>query len=155
MELKVVELPLLTQLGNKVATATSPDKAIIECVPVESDELRNAVIRYSCPEFSSRCPVTGQPDFARLYIDVIPNLWLPESKSLKLFLGSFREYGTFHEPGTVYIGTRIHDITKPRWIRITGVWFPRGGISIDVHWEKGSRGNIYIPALKIQTYEGR
>lgn len=145
----------LTQLGNKVATAESPEKAKIECVPVEMEELKNAVATYSCPEFTSNCPITGQPDFAHIYIDIIPNNWLPESKSLKLFLGSFRNVGAFHEPTTVLIGTRIYDVTRPKWMRITGLWFPRGGIAIDVHWEKGDRKNIYVPNRKYRIYEGR
>lgn len=145
----------LTQLGSKVETAESPEKSVIECVPVEMTELRNAVARYSCPEFTSLCPVTGQPDFAKLYIDIIPNLWLPESKSLKLFLGSFRQHGGFHEETTVYIGTRLHDICHPTWIRIAGIWFPRGGVAIDLFWEKGHKGSIYVPTLRHRTYEGR
>jgi 7-cyano-7-deazaguanine reductase len=145
----------LTQLGNKVQTAASPDDALIECVPVEMEELKTAVARYSCPEFTSKCPVTGQPDFAHLYIDVIPNSWLPESKSLKLFLGSFRDHGSFHEPTTVMIGKRLYDELHPKWLRIQGIWFPRGGICIDIYWEKGNKGNIYVPALKLRPYEGR
>jgi 7-cyano-7-deazaguanine reductase len=89
------------------------------------------------PEFTSLCPVTGQPDFAHLVIDYAPGDWLIESKSLKLYLTSFRNHGSFHEDCTVKIGRKIVEIAQPRWLRIGGYWYPRGGIPIDVFWQTG------------------
>lgn len=145
----------LTQLGSKVDLPQSPDDAVLERIPVTLKELRGAVVRFSCPEFTSLCPVTGQPDFAKLHIEIIPNHWIIESKSLKLFLGSFRSHGSFHETCTVLIGSRIRDAIEPTWIRVSGLWFPRGGIALDIFWESGNKGNIYVPPLKLYPYEGR
>jgi len=146
---------MLTQLGSKTALPKSPDEAVIECIDVKDENLQKAVVRFECPEFTSLCPITGQPDFAKIYIDVIPKFYLPESKSLKLFLGSFRNHGGFHEPTTVMIGTRLRDTLKPRWIRVSGIWYPRGGIALSIFWEDGNKGNIYVPSLKTRVYEGR
>ena len=95
------------------------------------------VARFTVPEFTSICPVTGQPDFAHLVIDYVPDQWIVESKSLKLYLASFRNHGAFHEDCTVRIGHDLVGLLKPRWLRIGGYWFPRGGIPIDVFWQTG------------------
>ena len=89
------------------------------------------------PEFTSLCPVTGQPDFAHLVIDYVPGDWLVELKSLKLYLDSFRNHGAFHEDCTVAIGKRLAALLEPKWLRIGGYWYPRGGIPIDVFWQTG------------------
>ena len=100
---------------------------------------RDYIARFTAPEFTSICPVTGQPDFAHLVIDYAPDKWLVESKSLKLYLASFRNHGAFHEDCTVRIGKDLVGLIKPRWLRIGGYWFPRGGIPIDVFWQSGRR----------------
>ena len=97
----------------------------------------NYVARFTMPEFTSICPVTGQPDFAILVIDYVPRRWLVESKSLKLYLNSFRNEGAFHEDCTVAIGKRLVKLLAPRWLRIGGYFYPRGGMPIDVFWQAG------------------
>src|SRR5881227_2614710 len=103
----------------------------------ELDRVRNPhqdvryLARFTAPEFTSLCPVTGQPDFAHLVIDYVPGKWLVESKSLKLYLGSFRNHGAFHEECTVAIGKDLVALLEPIWFRIGGYWYPRGGIPID------------------------
>lgn len=146
----------LTQLGAKVGIASSPDQATIESIPVEDSSVKDAVCRFSCPEFTSLCPVTGQPDFARIYIDYIPEKFLIESKSLKLYLASFRNHGAFHEVVTVGIAKRLVESVTPRWLRIYGIWMPRGGIPIDIFWQTSQPpNNIFVPPLKLFPYEGR
>lgn len=97
----------LTQLGRNVRAPSSPDAAKLERVPNPHSDT-DYVTRFAAPEFTSICPVTGQPDFAHLVIDYVPDRWLIESKSLKLFLTSFRNHGAFHEDCTVYIGKRLN-----------------------------------------------
>ncbi len=82
--------------------------------------------------------MTGQPDFAHLVIDYVPSKWLVESKSLKLYLTSFRNHGAFHEDCTISIARRLVNFLEPTWLRIGGYWYPRGGIPIDVFWQTGS-----------------
>ena len=113
-------------------------------------------VRFTQPEFTSLCPMTGQPDFAHLVIDYVPGDWLVESKSLKLFLGSFRNHGAFHEDCTVGIGRRIADLLKPAWLRIGGYWYPRGGMPIDVFWQTGAApAGLWLPDQGVPTYRGR
>ena len=147
--------PDVTQLGSNVAWPQSPEKAVLERVPnPHPDKLYLA--RFTAPEFTSLCPVTGQPDFAHLVIDYVPKQWLLESKSLKLFLGSFRNHGAFHEDCTVAIGARIVDFLKPRWLRIGGYWYPRGGIPIDVFWQTGAPpAGLWLPEQGVPAYRGR
>jgi 7-cyano-7-deazaguanine reductase len=145
----------LTQLGNKIELPTHPDKAILERIVIKNTDVRKAIVRFNCPEFTSLCPVTGQPDYCRFTIDYLPINFLVESKSLKLFLGSFRQHGGFHEDITATIGTRFQKACEPQWIRVVGVWYPRGGISIDVFWEEGDPGNVRIPKVLIPPHMGR
>lgn len=148
----------LTQLGSKVALPESPEKAVIEKILLTDadSEVRNAVVQFSCPEFTSLCPVTGQPDFARIYIFYIPDKFLIESKSLKLFMGSFRNHGAFHEKCTTLIASRLKDELSPRWLRVAGIWFPRGGIPIDIFWQTSQPPQwAYVPPMKFYPYEGR
>jgi len=145
----------LSQLGGASEIATSPDDAIIEKVenPQKGTEY---CVRFTCPEFTSLCPITGQPDFARLIIDYIPGDYLVESKSLKLFLGSFRNHGAFHEDCTVGIATRIIKEISPKWLRIGGYWYPRGGIPIDVFYQTDAAPkDVWIPEQGVPTYSGR
>lgn len=145
----------LTQLGRKVAIPESPDEAILERVP-NPHVTRHYLTRFTAPEFTSLCPITGQPDFAHLVIDYVPHRWLIESKSLKLYLASFRNHGAFHEDCTVAIGVRLVELVKPRWLRIGGYWYPRGGIPIDVFWQTGKPpADVWIPEQGVAPYRGR
>ncbi len=145
----------LTNLGQKSNVPETPEKAILEKVPnPHPDSFYTA--RFTCPEFTSLCPVTGQPDFAHLVIDYVPKEWLLESKSLKLYLSSFRNHGAFHEDCTVAIGKRIVDLLSPHWFRIGGYWYPRGGIPIDVFWQSGDLPNgVWVPEQNVSSYRGR
>jgi 7-cyano-7-deazaguanine reductase len=143
------------QLGRPTAIPASPDKAVLDRVPNPHPDTIY-VARFTAPEFTVLCPITGQPDFALLVIDYAPKAWLVESKSLKLYLASFRNHGGFHEACTVAIGKRLATLLKPRWLRIGGYWFPRGGMPIDVFWQTGNppRG-VWIPDQGVASYRGR
>jgi 7-cyano-7-deazaguanine reductase len=145
----------LTQLGRNVEGFVSPDEAILETVPnPQSDVLFLA--RFTVPEFTSLCPVTGQPDFARLVIDYAPADRLVESKSLKLYLGAFRNHRAFHEDCTIAIGKRLVAAAQPHWLRIGGYWYPRGGIPIDVFWQTGpAPEGLWLPDQGVEPYRGR
>ena len=145
----------LTQLGQDVRGFSSPDEATLERVPnPQSGALYLA--RFTVPEFTSLCPVTGQPDFAHLVIDYAPAGWLIESKSLKLYLAAFRNHGAFHEDCTVAIGKRIADLLDPHFLRIGGYWYPRGGMPIDVFWQTGKLPDgVWLPDQGVSTYRGR
>ncbi|HWU19645.1 MAG TPA: preQ(1) synthase [Devosia sp.] len=145
----------LTQLGQSAGIPASPEAAILERVPNPQADT-NYVSRFTAPEFTSLCPVTGQPDFAHLVIDYVPGDWLVESKSLKLYLTSFRNHGAFHEDCTVSIGRRLVALLDPRWLRIAGYWYPRGGIPIDVFWQTGAPPQaIWLPDTGVPSYRGR
>ncbi len=145
----------LDQLGQHSAAPASPEEAILERVPNPHAESLY-LTRFVCPEFTSLCPVTGQPDFAHLVIDYAPGDWLVESKSLKLYLTSFRNHGAFHEDCTVRIGKDIAQLLDPRWLRISGYWYPRGGIPIDVFWQTGAvPDELYVPDTGVAPYRGR
>jgi len=144
----------LKQLGDSSAIAQSPDEAQLERVANPCDE--PYLIRFACPEFTSICPVTGQPDFAHLVIDYAPDAWIVESKSLKLFLGAFRNHGAFHEACTTQIGQRLVKEIAPKWLRIGGYWYPRGGIPIDVFYQTGEAPKgLWIPDQGVAPYRGR
>ncbi|NKD44820.1 NADPH-dependent 7-cyano-7-deazaguanine reductase QueF [Haematospirillum jordaniae] len=145
----------LTQLGHASALPSSPEAATLETVPNPHPGTLY-VARFAAPEFTSLCPVTGQPDFAHLVIDYVPGATLVESKSLKLFLGSFRNHGAFHEDCTVYIGKRLAEALKPVWLRIGGYWYPRGGIPIDVFYQTGPvPEGVWLPDQGVPPYRGR
>jgi 7-cyano-7-deazaguanine reductase len=145
----------LTQLGSRTDQPASPDAAKLERV-ANSQPAGSFVVRFTVPEFTSLCPMTGQPDFAHLVIDYVPGRWLVESKSLKLYLGSFRNHGAFHEDCTVAIGRKLTEVLRPKWLRIGGYWFPRGGMPIDVFWQTGAppRG-VWLPDQGVAPYRGR
>ncbi len=142
-------------LGQDVNLPTSPDDAVLD--PVANPHPGTLyVARFVCPEFTSICPVTGQPDFGHIVIDYIPDQHLVESKSLKLFLNSFRSHGAFHEDCTLTIAKRIIAATAPIWLRIGGYWYPRGGIPIDVFWQTGTPPDgVWIPDQGVAAYRGR
>ncbi|WP_421865708.1 preQ(1) synthase [Parvibaculum sp.] len=145
----------VTLLGTETPVPSSPEDAILERVPNPHAD-SNYVARFTVPEFTSICPVTGQPDFAHLVIDYVPGKWLVESKSLKLYMQSFRNHGAFHEDCTVAIGKRLATLLVPKWIRIGGYWYPRGGIPIDVFWQKGKLpAGVWIPDQGVAPYRGR
>ena len=107
-------------------------------------------------DLTTLCPITGQPDFAHLVIDYVPGRWLVESKSLKLYFASFRNHGAFHEDCTVAIGKRLHGSLQPKWLRIGGYWYPRGGMPIDVFWQAGRLPkNVWVPEQGVAPYRGR
>ena len=145
----------LTQLGGHVAQPVEPSQAVLERVPNPHADI-DYVARFTAPEFTSLCPVTGQPDFAHIVIDYVPDAWLVESKSLKMFLTSFRNHGAFHEDCTIYIAKRLRDLLEPRWLRIGGFWYPRGGIPIDVFWQttEPPKG-VLVPEFGVANYRGR
>jgi len=145
----------LEQLGKQGSAPTSPEEAILEYVP-NPRAGTDYLVRFTCPEFTSLCPVTGQPDFAHLVIDYVPGDTLVESKSLKLFLHSFRNHAGFHEDCTVGIAQRLVDEMKPKWLRLGGYWYPRGGIPIDVFFQTGELpAGVWVPDQNVPTYRGR
>ncbi len=145
----------LTQLGHHTEQPASPDVALLERVAAPAEGALY-VVRFACPEFTSLCPLTGQPDFAHIVIDYIPAGWIVESKSLKLFLTSFRNHGAFHEACTMTIAQRLVDLLAPAWLRIGAYWYPRGGIPIDVFWQTGAPPEgAWIPAQDVAPYRGR
>jgi len=145
----------LTSLGTASTVPASPDVAVLETVPNPHQD-SDYLIRFTCPEFTSLCPVTGQPDFAHLVIDYAPDETIIESKSLKLFLASFRNHGAFHEDCTLAIAKRVVEAGAPKWLRIGGYWYPRGGIPIDVFWQTGTLPEgLWVPDQGVPTYRGR
>jgi 7-cyano-7-deazaguanine reductase len=145
----------LTQLGSATATPASPEAAVLERVPFGHPG-DATVVRFTAPEFTSVCPMTGQPDFAHIVIDYVPGDWLVESKSLKLYLVSFRNHGAFHEDCTIDIGKKIRDAIQPVWLRIGAYWYPRGGIPIDVFWQTGAPPEgLWLPDQGVAPYRGR
>jgi 7-cyano-7-deazaguanine reductase len=142
-------------LGQEVAWPQSPDEAKLERVPNPHPD-KMYLARFTAPEFTSLCPVTGQPDFAHLVIDYVPRRWLVESKSLKLYLGAFRNHGAFHEDCTIAIADELVKLLAPRWLRIGGYWYPRGGIPIDVFWQTSRPpADLWIPDQGVAPYRGR
>ena len=144
-----------THLGQSVPLPTSPDEAALDYVPNPRPN-QAYLIRFTQPEFTSLCPVTSQPDFAHLVIDYVPAETIVESKSLKLFLGSFRNHNAFHEDCTVGIGERLFGEMQPRWLRIGGYWYPRGGMPIDVFWQSDAPPEgLWLPDQGVPGYRGR
>ncbi len=145
----------LTQLGSPSSRPASPDAAVIEKVANPHGDTRY-VVRFTCPEFTALCPITGQPDFAHLVIDYWPDPFIVESKSLKLYLSSFRNHGAFHEDCTVGIAKRIVAEIAPHWLRIGGYWYPRGGMPIDVFYQTGEAPeDLWLPDQGVTPYRGR
>jgi len=145
----------LRQLGAPSRVPDAPDQALLERV-ANPHPGKKYVVRFTAPEFTSLCPITGQPDFAHLVIDYVPGRWLVESKSLKLYLQSFRNHGAFHEDCTVGIAGRLVDFLAPQWLRIGGYWYPRGGMPIDVFWQSGDPpAGLWLPDQGVPAYRGR
>jgi 7-cyano-7-deazaguanine reductase len=147
--------PGVTILGAPAKIPESPEEAVLERVANPHPDT-HYVARFAAPEFTSLCPVTGQPDFAHLVIDYVPRDWLVESKSLKLYLASFRNHGAFHEDCTIAVGKRLAALLDPHYFRIGGYWYPRGGIPIDVFWQTGSLPkDVWLPDQGVAPYRGR
>ena len=145
----------LTQLGHRSALPQSPEEAVLETVPNPHPGLLY-LVRFTCAEFTSLCPVTGQPDFAHLVIDYVPQASVLESKSLKLYLGAFRNHGAFHEDCTLAVARRVVTAVAPKWLRIGGYWYPRGGMPIDVFYQTGEPpGGLWLPDPGVAPYRGR
>ena len=145
----------LHALGQHSAIQTDPDAAILERVSAPAAG-SHYVVRFTCPEFTSLCPITGQPDFAHIVLDYIPADWIIESKSLKLFLTAFRNHGAFHEACTMMIANRIIAAISPLWLRIGAYWYPRGGMPIDIFWQTGAPPEgIFLPEQGAASYRGR
>lgn len=142
-------------LGRPAEIPTSPETAELDRVPNPHPDA-NFVTRFTVAEFTALCPITGQPDFAHLVIDYVADEWLIESKSLKLFMYSFRNHGSFHEGATIMIGKRLVERLAPRWLRIGGYWYPRGGIPIDVFWQTAAPpAGVWLPDQGVAPYRGR
>ena len=142
-------------LGRQAAAPASPDEAELDLVPNPHKDA-TYLVRFAAPEFTSLCPVTGQPDFAHIVIDYVPADWLVESKSLKLYLGSYRNHGAFHEDCTLRIARDLVAALKPQWLRIGGYWYPRGGMPIDVFWQTGAPPEgLWLPDQGVPPYRGR
>ena len=145
----------LTQLGAQTPLPQSPEDAVLERAANPHGNV-DYLIRFTAPEFTSLCPITGQPDFAHLVIDYVPRAWIIESKSLKLFLHSFRNHGDFHEACTVGIAKRICETIEPLWLRIGGYWYPRGGMPIDVFYQTAEPPKgVWLPEQGVAPYRGR
>ena len=145
----------LKNLGKDSLIPLEPDNNILEKVGNPKIGVMYSV-RFICPEFTSLCPVTGQPDFGHLIIDYVPNKYLVESKSLKLYLLSFRNHGAFHEDCSITIAQEIVNLLNPKWLRIGAYWYPRGGIPIDVFWQTGKPPkDLFLPDQDFPLYKGR
>ena len=145
----------LTQLGHTTKLPASPDAAVLETVRNPHPGL-TYLVRFTCPEFTSLCPVTSQPDFAHFVIDYVPDATILESKSLKLYLGAFRNHAAFHEDCTLSIARRLVETLVPQWLRIGAYWYPRGGIPIDVFFQTGEPpAGLWIPDPGVASYRGR
>jgi 7-cyano-7-deazaguanine reductase len=143
------------QLGRAVSLPASPEDAVLDAVP-DPQKGSDYLVRFTAPEFTTLCPITGQPDFAHFVIDYVPAAKIVESKSLKLFLHSFRNASGFHEDTTVKIGKRIQQTIRPKFIRVAGYWYPRGGMPIDVFWQSGKLpGGVWLPDTGVASYRGR
>ena len=151
----MTEGPSLSLLGRATPLPQSPEEAVLETVPNPHPGLLY-LVRFTCPEFTSLCPVTGQPDFAHFVIDYAPEAVIVESKSLKLYLGSFRNHQAFHEDCTLSIARRLVEALAPRWLRIGGFWYPRGGIPIDIFYQTTEPpAGLWLPDPGVSSYRGR
>lgn len=149
------EISDLKNLGKESLIPSKPNSKVLEKVKNPKLGVTYSV-RFTCPEFTSLCPVTGQPDFGHLIIDYIPDVYLVESKSLKLYLLGFRNHGAFHEDCSITIAQEIVDLLKPTWLRIGAYWYPRGGIPIDIFWQTGQPPeDIFLPNQDFPIYKGR
>ena len=149
------DLASLTQLGHATPQPASPEQAVLERV-ANPQPGTHYLVRFTAPEFTSLCPLTGQPDFAHIVLDYVPGEWIVESKSLKLYLASFRNHGAFHEACTMQIAARLQTLLYPVWLRLGTYWYPRGGMPIDVFWQTGAPPEgVWVPDQGVAPYRGR
>lgn len=135
--------PGLTLLGSGgTAYPAQYDPGVLETF-VNRHQENDYWVKFNCPEFTSLCPITGQPDFAALYISYVPDVCMVESKSLKLYLFSFRNHGAFHEDVVNLILKDLVKLMEPRYLEVWGKFLPRGGISIDPYVNYGRSGTKY------------
>ncbi|MBO2526209.1 MAG: NADPH-dependent 7-cyano-7-deazaguanine reductase QueF [Bacteroidetes bacterium] len=132
----------LQQLGHKTEYATDYAPEVLETFQNQHPE-HDYWVQFNCPEFTSLCPITGQPDFAEIKILYIPDQRMVESKSLKLYLFSFRNHGDFHEDCVNIILKDLVKLMDPRYIEVVGLFVPRGGISIHPYANYGRPGTKY------------
>nr|WP_294511734.1 preQ(1) synthase [uncultured Rhodopila sp.] len=145
----------LTLLGHAASQPVSPADARLERVANPAPG-KQYIVRLTCPEFTSLCPLTGQPDFAHIMVDYIPNDWIVESKSFKLLMASYRNHGAFHEACTMEIAGKLVALLDPIWLRIGAYWYPRGGIPIDVFWQTSNAPpDAWVPPQEVPSYRGR
>jgi 7-cyano-7-deazaguanine reductase len=145
----------LTQLGQHVAQPATPGAAVLERVANPTPG-KLYIVRLTCPEFTSLCPLTGQPDFAHIMVDYIPKDWIVESKSFKLLMGSYRNHGAFHEACSMEIAGKLIYLLDPVWLRIGAYWYPRGGIPIDIFWQTDAPPpGTWVPPQDVPHYRGR
>ena len=141
----------VSQLGTKVDTPESPEKAVLEKVP-NGNAGTDYVVRFTAPEFTSLCPMTGQPDFATLTLDYIPEARCVELKSLKLYIWSFRNEGCYHEAVTNRILDDLVQALEPRFMRLTAKFFVRGGIFTNVVAEHRQPGWEPVPQVDLAQF---
>ena len=142
-------------LGRKTALPESPEQAVRDRI-VNKNRDHKFTVRFTCPEFTALCPITGQPDFAHFVLDYVPGEWLIESKSLKFYFSSFRNFGVFHEECTIMIARRVIEIIVPHWLRLSGFWYPRGGMPIDVWYQTSvPPDGVHVPDPGVSPYRGR
>ena len=141
----------LTLLGGKTEYKQEYSPEVLESFNNKHSE-NDYWVRFNCPEFTSLCPITGQPDFPTIQIDYIPNIKMVESKSLKLYLFSFRNHGAFHEDCVNIIMKDLIKLMAPKYIEITGFFTPRGGISIHPYCNYGQPGTEYEDLAKQRLF---
>jgi len=141
------DLSSLTLLGGKTEYKRDYAPEVLETFINKHPE-NDYWVKFNCPEFTSTCPITGQPDFATIRIDYVPNVNMLESKSLKLYLFSFRNHGAFHEDCVNIIMKDLIKLMDPKYIEVTGLFTPRGGISIHPYCNYGMQGTIYETLAK-------
>ena len=143
----------ITLLGNqKVDYQFSYTPEVLETFE-NKHQGNDYFVKFNCPEFTSLCPITGQPDFAVIYISYIPDVLMVESKSLKLYLFSFRNHGDFHEDCMNIIMKDLIKLMDPKYIEVWGKFTPRGGISIDPYCNYGRKGTEWETLAKNRLYQ--
>ncbi len=142
----------LKQLGNATCYTFNYDSSVLEHVPNPHPQ-RDYFVKFNCPEFTSLCPITGQPDFATIYISYIPDKYIVESKSLKLYLFSFRNHGGFHEECVNKIADDLINLLSPRYLEVWGKFTPRGGLSIDPYVNYGKENSIFMQMAKERLWQ--
>ncbi|HBN11171.1 MAG TPA: NADPH-dependent 7-cyano-7-deazaguanine reductase QueF [Ruminococcus sp.] len=137
------EMNTVSLLGNK--NTNYPDDYCPDVLEtfINMHQDNNYFVKFNCPEFTSLCPITGQPDFATIYISYVPDIKMVESKSLKLYLFSFRNHGDFHEDCINIIMKDLIKLMEPKYIEVWGKFTPRGGISIDPYCNYGKKDTVW------------